>query len=126
MQVPEKSRRGAIQGHVRDAVRQVLGVDPSFALELSHGLRELGMDSLMAVELRNFLQASTGRTLPSTIAFDRPTIAALAAHLEELLADRPAAVASPAASPVVSGADAGLDALSDEEAERLLAQELEG
>ncbi len=125
-QVPEKSRKAAIQGHVRDAVRQVLGVDPSFSLELSHGLRELGMDSLMAVELRNFLQASTGRTLPSTIAFDRPTIAALAGHLEELLIERPAeAAAVSAASPAIQGEDAGLDALSDEEAERLLAQELE-
>jgi acyl transferase domain-containing protein/NADPH:quinone reductase-like Zn-dependent oxidoreductase/acyl carrier protein len=123
-EVPEKSRRAAIQAHVRDAVRQVLGVDPSFALESSHGLRELGMDSLMAVELRNFLQASTGRTLPSTIAFDRPTIAALAAHLEELLVERqPAAVSE--APPAIADASAGLDGLSDEEAERLLAQELE-
>jgi myxalamid-type polyketide synthase MxaB len=122
--LPEKSRKGAIQSHVRDAVRQVLGVDPSFALELSHGLRELGMDSLMAVELRNFLQASTGRTLPSTIAFDRPTIAALAAHLEELLVERaaPASMSTPATVP---DPGAALDELSDEEAERLLAQELD-
>ncbi|MEP6917652.1 MAG: type I polyketide synthase, partial [Acidobacteriota bacterium] len=122
--VPEKGRAAAIQAHVRDAVRHVLGVDPSFTLELSQGLRALGMDSLMAVELRNYLQASTGRPLPSTLAFDRPTIAALAAYLEPLITVTAAAAAStPVGVPVPAHAD--LDALSDEDAELLLAQELE-
>jgi acyl transferase domain-containing protein/acyl carrier protein len=122
--VPEKGRRAAIQAYVREVVRQVLGVDRSFSLELAHGLRELGMDSLMAVELRNHLQAGIGRSLPSTLAFDRPTIAALAGYLEDLIAaSTPSAAVPPASDTAAPHAD--LEELSDEDAERLLAEELE-
>ena len=126
--VPAKGRRAAIQAHVRDVVRQVLAVDRSFSLELTHGLRELGMDSLMAVELRNHLQASIGRSLPSTLAFDRPTISALADYLEKLIAESTVlnqpADAQPAQD-VAAASHPDLEELSDEDADRLLAEELE-
>ena len=44
-------------------------------------LSELGLDSLMAVEVRNELGRRVGRTLPATVAFDHPTVSALSRYL---------------------------------------------
>ena len=70
-------RLALLAAHVREQVVKVLGLDAAQTPEPRQGLTDLGMDSLMAVELSNRLRASLGRTLPSTIAFEYPTIAAL-------------------------------------------------
>jgi acyl carrier protein len=123
---PAASRQQVIVQHVRRAVQRVLGLEPSFVLELNHGLRHLGLDSLMAVELRNRLQAETGQPLRSTLAFDYPTLAALAAYIEQLVAS-PGPADAPAARAVVQeSAAAELAALSEDEAEAVLLRELQG
>ncbi len=71
----------------------VLGYPAGQAIDRRANLFELGLDSLMAVELRNRLQSRLpGRTLSSTVLFSHSTIAALTAHL-----DGAAPVATPAA-----------------------------
>lgn len=47
-------------------------------------LRELGLDSMMAVELRNALSADLGVRLPATLLFDHPTVAAVSEEIARL------------------------------------------
>ncbi len=79
-------RAALVLAHVREQVARVLGVAAEQGLEARQGFQDLGLDSLMAVELRNRLQTSFGRALPSTLAFDFPTIQAMADYLAQALA----------------------------------------
>ena len=69
--------------------------DPA-ALDSDRPFKDLGIDSLTAMELRNTLNQHTGLTLPATMALDHPTPTTLAIHLADLLTDT-AAPAVPAA-----------------------------
>jgi NADPH:quinone reductase-like Zn-dependent oxidoreductase/acyl carrier protein len=60
-------------------------VDP-VALDTESTFKDLGIDSLTALELRNTLATQTGLTLPATVVFDHPTPAALAKHLHTQMA----------------------------------------
>lgn len=111
---------------VRESVLRVLGLSPAYELDVNQGLRDLGLDSLMAVELRNVLQASAGKPLSATLAFDYPTVAALTKHLRQVLGldglQTPAGAGAPAAAAPDFASD--IDALSEEDAEAQLAAEL--
>jgi acyl transferase domain-containing protein/acyl carrier protein len=67
--------------HVRAEVAAVLGLDPAEAPDAGQGFFDIGMDSLMTVELRNRLERAVGCRLPTTLAFDYPSIRELARYL---------------------------------------------
>ena len=85
-------RRDLVRDHVLEAVARILGLDAR-SIDPGQGLFEMGMDSLMSVELKGRLEKAVGRALPSTLTFNYPNPAALADYLvREVL--EPAAPAS--------------------------------
>jgi acyl carrier protein len=101
---------------------RVLQLPPGHRIDADRGLKELGLDSLMAVELRNRLQANVGRSLPVSLAFDCPTVAAIANYLVDEL-DGAASAQEVGPSHAVAALDEVHD-LSEEEATALLVAEL--
>jgi acyl carrier protein len=128
---PEQ-RAEIVTGWLQEEVSGVLGLADPGSVPLEQGLFEMGMDSLMSVELRKRLERGTGRSLPATLTFNYPNIAALADYLQRELSDHNNRNAGPQAAaqaptvtpaPVVDTDD--LDSLDDEELESRLRARLE-
>nr|WP_254716817.1 phosphopantetheine-binding protein [Actinomadura sp. WMMB 499] len=83
---------------VRTGTAAVLGHAEPGGIAADHAFKDLGIDSLTAVHLRNRLNAETGLQLATTVVFDHPTPAAIVRHLRaELL---PAASGEPLAEAI--------------------------
>jgi hypothetical protein len=120
---PESRRKNLLLGYVREQTIRVLSLPADFPLEQRQPFQEIGMDSLMAVELRNVLGRglSSARTLPATLAFDYPTPEALTQYLlAELFQTNSGGTPELKPSDPAESMD-----LSDEEAEALLLAELD-
>lgn len=81
---PEE-RRDLLLNFVRREAVAVLGLNDGESVPIDRGLFEMGMDSLMSVELRRRLERGIGQSLPSTLTFNYPNIAALATFIEGVL-----------------------------------------
>jgi acyl carrier protein len=122
-----RARRHVLRERVREHALKVLGLPATFALDDRQGLRAVGLDSLLALELRNRLQADVDCSLPATFAFDFPTVADMTRYLgDEVLSLGSAEAGTAAQMPASDAALDELDQMSDEMAEALLNAELSG
>lgn len=104
---------------IAEHVARVAGAPDWRAIDQRQPLNELGLDSLMSVDLRNRLGAGlgVGRSLPATLVFDHPTIEALATYLARSVPGGDEVAPAKAAEETI-------DDLSEEEVERLFAKRM--
>lgn len=105
--VSGRRRRLAVRAVVAELAARVLEVDDPSEIEIEQPLHDMGLDSLMAVELRNLLGQSVDRDLPATLLFEHSSVAALTDHLLATVLD------DGAAQPGDTGADSVESGASD-------------
>jgi acyl carrier protein len=93
--LPPAERRAMLLELVREEASIVFRL-PARAVADDEPLKTMGLDSLMALELRDRLGAKLQLALSATLTFDHPTVAQLAEHLDELV---PRATPEPAVPP---------------------------
>lgn len=122
-QAAPDERKRLLLGALVDLVAEVLRL-PRNEVAPRQRLFDLGVDSLIALELKNRLQNLLGLALSTTLLFDYPTIEALAGYLLEVLSPSLAA-AEPARGTPAMRAGGAVEDLSEAEAESLLLAQLE-
>jgi acyl transferase domain-containing protein/NADPH:quinone reductase-like Zn-dependent oxidoreductase/acyl carrier protein len=122
---PAFERKFLLSAHVKLCARRVLGLRESATVQDNVALQDVGLDSLMALEMRNDLSQSLGITLAAGLVFDYPSVEELTQHLLGLLAPSMEPVAEARAADDAKDTSMELQSMSDEEAEQLLIQELD-
>ncbi len=124
-------RRELLIDYLRQQLVQILRIANPEKLDRRQRLMDLGVDSLMALELKNRLQTrlNLNTKLPSTLIYDYPSIEAVAGYLEQVLfnpGSEPASPAEPSAPDPGGTGAVGLDDLSEGEIESLLLKKIKG
>ncbi|MFE3024883.1 type I polyketide synthase [Nocardia tengchongensis] len=102
--LPEAERAQSVIELVRALVAETLDVRDASEVDIRRGFKDFGVDSLVAVELRNRLNAMTGLGLPATVVFNYPSVFDLADHVHAELSGRGRAVVAATAPAPASDA----------------------
>ncbi|MFN8008640.1 MAG: beta-ketoacyl synthase N-terminal-like domain-containing protein [Terriglobia bacterium] len=128
--LPASQRLESLRNRVRAEVAKVLGLGDPDSIDAERGLFEMGMDSLMSVELKSRLERCVGKPLPSTLTFNYPNVEALthfiAVNILELSGSSSGSAVERENSTTGSKQEASASSeLSEEELEVLLLKKLE-
>jgi acyl carrier protein len=125
---PAAERPRLLQGFVQQQLAKVMGVSDPDQIDPGEPLFNMGLDSLMALELMVLLEKNLGITLTESLVFEHPTIEELVRYFLGVLfpaqaSASPAAAAAPvaAASPSPPPADPSADAAWSEQLQQVAA-----
>ncbi|MDY6949879.1 MAG: type I polyketide synthase [Thermodesulfobacteriota bacterium] len=122
-EAPAEDRHELLTAHIQAQIVRVMGLSSAEEIEPRQRLFDAGIDSLMAVELKNRLEATLGHHLRSTLLFDYPTVESLVNHLSaEVFSLRPEAEGEQENEKTEPAET--LDGLSGDDIADMLAQEL--
>jgi acyl carrier protein len=128
-QAPANDRQNLLSARIQAEVSGVLKFAPFQLPDPEQGFFDMGMDSLMAVELKNRLEVILGRSFPATLVLEQPTIDTLARHLisQVLFPGRTVAPEAPPKREAVAGAAdlTEISKLPETELEALINKELD-
>jgi acyl transferase domain-containing protein/aryl carrier-like protein len=82
---PPEEQKDLVASYLREQVVKILRLPSSQQLDPQRPLPAFGLDSLMAIELRNRLRTVTGYDLPATLLFEHPTLETLGQFVVALL-----------------------------------------
>ena len=116
--------RAILEQHVRHEIAAVLKFSDPGRIGARSRLFEIGLDSLMAVELRTRLERALECPMPATVVFDHPTLEALVRYLAERLEIAPADARPTPATANAAGDETDITDLTQQEIADLLANEL--
>jgi len=123
--LPAARRQAALVAHLQTRVREVLRLAPDMAVDSEKGFFDMGMDSLMAVELKSRIEKDVAMALPATLTFNYPTIEDIAGFLlKQMPAAQERAPLAAAAEALPAPVPAPEDELTEEELSDLLAAKL--
>lgn len=117
------ARPGLLVAHVQALAAELLGFDDPTIVDPDQPVRELGFDSVQAVELADRLSQDLGWELPTTVLFDHPTATALAAWV---LSEEAATASTAGPSADATPAAAASPEVAEDDLEAALLAELEG
>jgi acyl carrier protein len=117
LRAPVKDRFGMVMSRVRREAATVLALEDEKEVDADKPLMEQGLDSLMAVELRNAISTVIDRKLPATLLFNYPTLTEMSEFLTEEFAGTGSGEQPESVRP--------LDDLSEAQVAELLSQKLD-